>query len=180
MSRALTELFTKCAHDNLNLVLCLLLRNWKTALFVGVCAVTSCATTSTSQLAQNPGNGKALVYFIRDRFPPYMREAQLHLNEVQVATMADQDLVAVNIPLGNNDVEVTINGDKPFSFALPVTREERIYIELTGNVKWVSGRAYVKAGMEVMEFDFSRHVSAVRISRAEAETIASRIHKELL
>ena len=34
-----------------------------------------CATTTTFRSPESPGNGQALVYFIRDHFPPFKRSS---------------------------------------------------------------------------------------------------------
>jgi hypothetical protein len=139
-----------------------------------------CATTNNFHPPEPPGHGKALVYFIRDHFPPLKREAQLSINGEQVATIADDDFVAVNVPLGQNAILLTINGDKPFSFTLPVNREETMYLALSGNVSWALGDpSKAPHCWNCVVIDLTRHIYAKRLSKDEVTGIEARIHKKI-
>jgi len=136
-----------------------------------------CATTTTFRSPESPGNGQALVYFIRDHFPPLQREAQLYVNGVQVATMADDDFVAVNVPLGQNAILLTINGDKPFAFTMPVEHENTTYIAFSGDVTWALGGP--TPDPRFYTIDLTRRIYAKRLSKDEAEAVAAKFHKRL-
>ena len=150
---------------------------FRLASFAMLSLVLGCATTRTFKPAESPGRGSALVYFIRDHFPPLQREAQLYVNGNQVATMADDDFVAVNLPLGENTILLTINGDKPITFTLPVTREETSYVALSGDVTWALGGPAPNPGW--ITIDLTRHLYAKVLSKAEADATAAKIHRKL-
>jgi hypothetical protein len=144
---------------------------WIVALLV----LSGCAVTKVFTPHVSPGNGKALVYFIRDSYPPHQREAQLYVNQRQVATMADDDAVAINVPLGDNSILVTVNGDNPIAFDLPISREEIIYIALTGDVRWTNTVIY----RNTMQVELTRHIQAHRITKEQAMGLPETIRRKL-
>lgn len=143
---------------------------WIVALLV----LSGCAVTRVLDPHLPPGNGKALVYFIRDSYPPHKREAQLYVNQRQVATMADDDAVAINLPLGDNAILVTVNGDNPIAFDLPITREEIIYIALTGDVRWTNTAIY----QNKMQIELTRHIQAHRLTKEQAMSLPETIRRK--
>lgn len=144
---------------------------WTIALLV----LSGCAVTQVFAPHLPPGNGNALVYFIRDNYPPHKREAQLYVNQRQVATMADDDAVAINVPLGDNAILVTVNGDNPIAFDLPVSREEIIYIALTGDVRWTNTSFY----QNKMQIELTRHIQAHRLTKEQAMSLPETIRRKL-
>jgi len=145
---------------------------------VAACAlatIVGCATTQVVQPAQPPGDGKARVYFIREKYPPYVHEARLVINGTLAATVANNDFVVVNVPVGPASVDVKVTDGKPFSYDMPVNAAEDIYVVLTGSVrKTGQGIQYNK-----IVIDLQWSLAAYRIDRAEAESIVKGFGKHL-
>ncbi len=91
-------------------------------------AIAGCGTTRALQQPVPPGDGKALVYLIRKNYPPYVRELRVNVNGQLVATIANNDLVAVNFPLGINSILLEANDGKPLSFEMPIDKPERLFV----------------------------------------------------
>ncbi|OOG54991.1 hypothetical protein B0E47_09155 [Rhodanobacter sp. B05] len=88
--------------------------------------------------------------------------------------MADDDYVEVNAPVGIDDILITINGDKPFDFKLPVG-QGTMYVVLSGSGSW---RPLV-FGPPMSVIELTRHVQAVVVSKSQAQAIGKRIHKPI-
>ncbi|MDM0032051.1 hypothetical protein QTI33_07835 [Variovorax sp. J22P271] len=138
--------------------------------------LTSCSTTRTLQPTSAPGDGKALVYFIRKSYPPYVRELRLNVNGNLVATISNNDFVAVNVPVGRNTILLEVNDGKPFSFQMPIDRAEPKYVILTGDVKKV-GQAMT--GYREFTVYLNWILRANPVSRSEAESAVAEFGKRL-
>jgi hypothetical protein len=101
-----------------------------------VCLVTlnGCGSTKLLQHVSAPGGDKALVYFIRKSYPPYVYALRLNVNGVTLATISNNDFVAVNVPVGKNSVLVDVTDGKPLSFEMSVEKADTRYVVLTGDV----------------------------------------------
>jgi|KBSMisStaDraftv2_1062788.scaffolds.fasta_scaffold539831_1 hypothetical protein len=144
-------------------------------LMVAAALVVGCATTKAFTPPQLPGDGRALVYFIRDGYGDGNGEAKVAINNVQVATLANDDFVAVNVPIGINYIEVALRNKKPFDFTLHIDGAEKIYISLKSTDKILGfGNNDGRLALEL-----SRHVDMQRISESEAQAWATRAHKNI-
>jgi hypothetical protein len=72
----------------------------------------------------------ARVYFIRKKYPPYIHAVPLSVNGTLLATLANDDYVAVTVPLGVNAVLVDAFDGEDLKFDLPVTSDP-MYVLLT-------------------------------------------------
>ena len=137
--------------------------------------VAGCATTKAFTPPQLPGNGLALVYFIRDGFGDGDGEAKVFINNVQVATLANDDFVAVNVSMGVNYVEIGLHHKPPVDFTLRVGHPEKIYVSVNSTDKLLGVGADGSRNV-VMH---SRHVEMHRISELSAQDWAARAHKDI-
>ena len=81
----------------------------------------ACGSSKVFETASAPGGDTALVYFIRDSYPPYIYAVRLLVNGKQLATIANNDYVAVNVPVGNNSFTIDLNWNLR---VFPVTRTD--------------------------------------------------------
>jgi hypothetical protein len=136
----------------------------------------ACGSTKVFETASPPGGDKALVYFIRHSYPPYIHAVRLVVNGKELATISNNDYVAVNVPVGKNAVLVDVTDGKPLSFDMPVDRAEKIYVVLTGDVT-KSGQSAIRNN--TFTIDLSWNLRAFPVARAEAETIVSEFGRKL-
>ncbi|MCJ8320193.1 MAG: hypothetical protein MJK12_11210 [Colwellia sp.] len=101
---------------------------------VSLSLVTGCSTTKVLHAVTPPSDGVAQVYFIRNSYPPYFREINLFANSIKLATISNNDYVAVNIPVGDNSIFIKANDGKDITFDLPIEKAEKYYVVLTGDV----------------------------------------------
>lgn len=134
-----------------------------------------CSTTKALHAPSAPGDGQALVYFIRKAYPPHLFEASLAVNGKPMATIANNDFVAINVPVGSNTISIDVTQGKPFSFTMPVAGAEKSYVVLTGNVK-SAGQA---VGYLQTTLYFDWHLRAYPVSEAEARAIVGAFGKRL-
>jgi hypothetical protein len=139
-------------------------------------AIAGCSTTRALQKPVPPGDGKALVYLIRQNYPPYVRELRVNVNGQLVATIANNDLVAVNLPLGVNSILLEVNDGKPLSFDMPIDKPERRFMVLTGDVK-TTGQEMT--GYNRLTVYMNWTLRAYQVSRQDAEAIASEFGKRI-
>jgi hypothetical protein len=132
-----------------------------------------CGTTPVFKPAVPPNQNTSLVYVIRKHFPPYNREARLFVNDIEVATIPDNDVVAVNVPVGLNYFQIQVTDEKPLWFKVPIDRSGRGYVVLTGKLN------YVDLGAGVPYRRVERYVYALPVNRSVAESTASSIGKQL-
>jgi hypothetical protein len=144
------------------------------ALFLSI-FTSGCSTTQVMQKATAPTEDKALVYFMRKSYPPYLRELRISVNGTVVATVANNDFVAVDVPVGENKIDLDINNSHPLNFRLPIARPERMYLMVTGDVT-KTGTTQTGAGVSVQ---LSWNHRAIPLSRVEAESLASEFGKPL-
>jgi hypothetical protein len=116
------------------------------------------------------------VYFIRKSYPPYIHEVRLIANGNMLATISDDDFVAVNLPVGNNSIQVDVTDGKPLHFNMPVERPDRMYVVLTGDVTKV-GQAITGYNQFTVYLQWS--LRATPVSRAEAEATVSQFGRRL-
>jgi hypothetical protein len=134
-----------------------------------------CSTTKALHTPSAPTEGQALVYFIRKAYPPTLFEGTLAVNGKPMATIANNDFVAINVPVGSNTISIDVFQGKPFSFTMPVARAEKSYVVLTGNVT-SAGQA---VGYLQTTFYFNWHLRAYPVSEAEAQAIVGAFGKRL-
>ena len=144
-------------------------------LMVAAVLLAGCATTKAFTPPQLPGNGRALVYLIRDGYGDGNGEAKVFINNVQVATLANDDFVAINVPIGINYVDVSLHKKKPLDFTLHIYREEKIYISLKSSDKLLG----LGADDGRLAVEYSRHIDMQRISEVAAQAWAARAHKDI-
>lgn len=138
--------------------------------------VGGCSTTQVLQPVTEPTNEKALVYFIRKSYPPYVRELRVNLNNTVVATIANNDYVAVNVPVGENEVLLEVNDGKTLSFEMPIEEPGRIYVVLTGEVR-KTGSAVT--GYREFTVYLNWNLRAYAVNRSEAELLVAEFGKVL-
>ncbi len=95
---------------------------------------------------------------------------------VTLATVAEQDFVAVNLPVGSPRVKIEESDGKPLSFQLPVPNVERMHLVLTGDVK--------RTGMEMtghkeLTVYMNWNLHACRLDQAKAEKPGGALGQDL-
>lgn len=149
------------------------------AIFLGiacVAALSACGSTKVLQDVSPPGGDRALVYFIRKSYPPYIYPVHLNVNGKALATISNNDFVAVNVPIGKNNVLVDVTDGKPLSFELPVERADIMYVVLTGDVS-KTGQAVTGYNEFTVYLDWS--LWAYPVSQSEAEAIVRKFGRPL-
>jgi hypothetical protein len=145
------------------------------AVLICTMALSGCTTTSALQQVSAPGDGKARVYFIRDNYPPYLREVRIVVDGVVSAKVANKDFVAVNIPTGSHSILIEASGGKPYSFEMPIDKPIDFYVVLTGDVK--------RAGWGMSYGQFTVYLrwnlQAYPVDRQEAESDVAGFGKRL-
>lgn len=135
----------------------------------------ACTSTQIMQPVVPPGDGQALVYFMREHYPPTLREVRIVGNGKTLATVAEKDYVAVNLPVGLNQVDIEASDGKPLHFQLPVAKADRMYVLLTGDVR--------KTGTEFRYREMIVHLNwslrAYPLDKSEADVVAARFGKPL-
>jgi hypothetical protein len=137
--------------------------------------IAGCATTKAFVPPEPPGNGRALVYFIRDHYGMADKEARLYVAGTQVGTIANNDVLAVNVPVGQNSILVDVTGDKVLDFKLPIRRAEKVYVLLSSS----DNLAGMHQGYAESTFYVNRHVRMRVITQSEAMDWAARAHKSI-
>jgi hypothetical protein len=99
-----------------------------------VAALGGCGSTAVLVPPRGPNADAGLVHFIRNDYPPYLYACTVTLNGRAVATIANNEFVAVDVPPGRNHVLISISQGKDLAFDLEVEPNERHYIVLTGTV----------------------------------------------
>lgn len=118
----------------------------------------------------------ARVYFLRKSYPPYVRELRVNVNGAMVARIANNDYVAVNLPVGSNRVNLEVNDGKPLSFEMPISRAEDLYVVLTGDVN-KTGSA--RTGYNEFTVYLNWTLQAYPVSKSEAGLVVSGFGKTL-
>lgn len=136
----------------------------------------ACGSTKVFETAAAPSGDTALVYFIRQSYPPYIYTARLLVNGKELATIANSDYVAVNVPVGKNAVLVNITDGKPLSFDLPIEKAEKIYVVLTGDVTR-AGQSAIRNDSFTISLNWN--LRAFPVTRAEAEAIVAEFGRKL-
>jgi len=135
----------------------------------------ACTSTQIMQPVVPPGDGQALVYFMREHYPPTLREVCIVGNGKPLATVAEKDYVAVNLPVGMNKVDIEAADGKPLSNQLPVDKADRLYLLLTGDVRKTGSE--IKYRELIVYLNWELHAYA--LTRNEAEAVAARFGKPL-
>lgn len=138
--------------------------------------LSACASTTVLQPVPASTEGMAKVYFIRKKLEPTIREYRLVVRDVHVATLADNDVVAVYVPVGDSKVQLDIDREWPFSFTLPVKSAEPLYVVVSGESDFAGATSTGYRTFDV-NIALKRRVSA--IGRAEAEKVLSLMGKKL-
>ncbi len=135
---------------------------------VALASLSGCGTTQALQAVTPPAGHTALVYFIRDNFPPYIHVARLSVNGVPAATLANKDVVAVNVPVGNDRIRVDVTDGKTLQFDMPVDKADTRYVVITGKVENVG---VVRTGFYGYIGENHWFGSAYPVSEAKARTL---------
>ena len=98
------------------------------------------------------------------------------VRDAHVATLADNDYVAVYVPIGDSQIQLDIDREWPFSFTLPVKSSEPLYVIVSGESDFAGATSTGYRTFDV-NIALKRRVSAV--SRPEAEKVLSLIGKRL-
>lgn len=136
----------------------------------------ACGSTKVFETASAPSGDRALVYFIRQSYPPYIHAVRLLVDGKELATISSNDYVAVNVPVGRSAVLVDVTDGKPLSFDLPIDRAEKIYVVLTGDVTKVGQSAIRNNAFTI---DLNWNLRAFPVTRTEAEAIVSKFGRKL-
>lgn len=136
-----------------------------------VCAfvLAGCGSTRVLQPVSAPGGNNALVYFIRKDYPPYLYAARLIVNGTALATVSNNDVVAVNVPVGSNSILVDITDGRELAFELEVREPGTMYVVLTGDVSTAGQRASYE-GVSVF---LNWRLWAYQVKRPEAESMTA-------
>jgi hypothetical protein len=105
-----------------------------------------------------------------------IREYRLVLNTVHVASIADNDYVAVFVPIGEHQVRLDIDSEWPFSFALPVNSPDTQFVVLSGESTFVGAQA---AGYRTLSGNIALSRRVAPPSRTEAERLPGSSGKRL-
>ena len=138
--------------------------------------LTACASTSVLQPVPASTEGLAKVYFIRQKLEPVIREYRLLVRDQHVASLADNDYVAVYVPVGDNRIQLDIDKEWPFSFDLPVKSSEPLYVVVSGESSFAGASP---AGFRSFDISIALKRRVATVSRAEAERILSALGKKL-
>ena len=138
--------------------------------------VSACASTKVLQPTPSSTAGLAKVYFIRQKLEPVIREYRLVLNASHVASIADNDYVAVFVPIGENQVQFDIGTEWPFSFTLPVKSSETQYVVLSGESTFAGAQS---TGYRTFTANIALNRRVAPVSRTEAERLLGSIGKRL-
>ncbi|HEX7816659.1 hypothetical protein [Dyella sp.] len=141
---------------------------WLIAVMV---TIAGCASTRTFVAPKPPGGGYALIYIIRDHYGMADREAKIYVLDTLVGTIANNDYIAVNAPMGVIPIWVKVSGDQMLDFALPISHENRIYVSLSSEDQ--------PAGFSGKAVYTRRHLQAQVISHDAALAWAERAHKTI-
>lgn len=144
-------------------------------LLSGLSLLYGCATTQSFQNVVEAGSGLSKVYFIRKHYPPTLLEASIIVNDSKLATLADNDYVAVNLPIGKNNVLIEATSGKPFKFVLNVENAERLYVLLTGDV-YQTGSTYNYGSMTI---NMQWQLNAINLDQEKAKSLVKEFGKDL-
>ena len=138
--------------------------------------VAGCASTSVIQAVPTNTEGMAKVYFIRQKLEPVIREYRLLVRDQHVATLADNDVVAVYVPIGENRIQLDIDKEWPFAFDLPVKSSQTLYIVLSGESRFGGASS---TGFRTFDVKIALNRRTAAISREEAERLVASMGKKL-
>jgi hypothetical protein len=145
------------------------------AIYAVLLMTTSCGTTQAVRTATNPTENEALVYFIRDKYPPYIHPLRISSNGNPIATLKNNDYVAVNLPIGVNKILADVTDGHDFTFDLTINKPEVIYFVLTGSVR--------KTGMEIkgnyINIELETNLHNYQVTKSDAELIVSGFGKQI-
>ncbi len=140
-----------------------------------VLALSGCGTTRVLQPVSAAGGDNALVYFIRKDYPPYIYAVRLIVNGSTLATLSNNDFVAVNVPVGRNSILVDVTDGKKLEFDLQVEEANTRYIVLTGEVT-NEGQKVDYEGVTVF---LNWKLWAYPVERSEAEAITTEFRRRI-
>ena len=122
-----------------------------------------------------PSERLAKVYFIRKNLPG-SKVATLRVVETDAARLADKDIVAINVPVGDTYIHLQFSDGTFFSFTLPVKAESPQYVLLQG-----TRRSLSESEQRAFHWRYSHefHREAVKISQEEARKIANSLGRPL-
>jgi hypothetical protein len=140
-------------------------------------ALSGCGSTKVMQPLAEASSTDARVYFIRKKYPPYIHAVRVSVNGTLLATLANDDYVAVPVPLGVNAVFVDAFDGDDLKFDLPVTTDP-MYVLLTSD-GYKTGTPYINAdpvfAIALMDFNLKGYA----ITREEAQRLVAGFGKEL-
>jgi hypothetical protein len=134
-----------------------------------------CGATQAVRPATPAGGDQALVYLIRKKYPPYVHQLRLSSDGAPLATLKNNDYVAVNLPVGKNKILADVTDGLDFTFAVDVERPEVMYIVLTGEVEGTG----VTTEHNAVNVHLLTTLRSFRVTKAEAESIVAGFGKAL-
>lgn len=138
--------------------------------------ISGCASTKVLQPVPTSTAGLAKVTFIRQKLEPVIREYRLVLNSSHVASLADNDVVAIFVPMGDNQVQLDIDNEWPFSFALPVKSSDPLYVVVSGESTFAGAQS---TGYRTFTANIALTRRVIPVSRADAEKLVGTLGKKL-
>jgi hypothetical protein len=138
--------------------------------------ISGCATTKVLQPVPASTAGLAKVHFIRQKLEPVIREYRVVVNSSHVASLADNDVVAVFVPIGDNQVQLDIDNEWPFSFTLPVKVADPLYVVISGESTFAGAQS---TGYRTFTANIALTRRVIPVSRAEAEKLLGALGKKL-
>jgi hypothetical protein len=140
-------------------------------------ALSGCGSTKVVQQPGARSSEEALVYFIRKKYPPYIHAVRLSVNGTVLATIANNDYVAVRVPLGVNAVAVDVLDGEDMKFEMPITSDP-MYVLLTAD-GYEQGPTYINHNPVFVIVSIDFNLKAYPISKSEAERIVTGFGKAL-
>ncbi len=126
----------------------------------------ACGTTRVLVPPRGPDEATAVVYLIRKSFPPYVWGCEVAIDGRPVASIANNDFVAVDVPIGRHHVMVDVTQGPDFPFDLEVEPNETHYVVLTGAV--LPGHDQSSAGPSTYVLEWQRRAYAVTAEEGQA------------
>lgn len=105
-----------------------------------------------------------------------MREVRIVANGKALATVANNDFIAVNLPVGANSIWLDVTDGKPLSFEMNIDREAKFYVAFTGGVT-KTGQAMTSYNEFTVYLQW--HLRAYPVNKSEAQVIVEGFGKRL-
>jgi hypothetical protein len=142
---------------------------------LSLCMLIGCASTKVLFPPSPPGNGLALVYFIRIKYPPYAFRTDVWVHGRLKASIANNDFAAVNVPVGTTPISLATTGGPRFEFDMDIDRPDTMYVVVTGDIT----HSFGGMGYKSIRIKSHWHLQAHQVSKSDAEAMLNSVNKTL-